>query len=211
MFLKNFIILLVLSISSSGVFAQIDLSKPKKAFQELPKEPVRLPYLIINGDTVPTVNLREITISDERTFKTEREARKWSRLKRDVSKVYPYAKIAGKKLEHYNKLMENMTEKEQKVMFKKVEKEIKQEFEKDIRSFTLNQGRVLLKLIDRETGNTSYTLVKDLRGNFQAFFWQSIARFFSVDLKSDYDPLNNSEDKLIEEIVISIENGTFVN
>lgn len=198
-------------ISSLTVSAQIDLSKPKKAYQPLPAEAVRLPYLIIDGDTVPTVNLREITISDERTFKTEREARKWSRLKRDVSKVYPYAHLAGKRMEEYSKLMENMTEREQKLMFKKVEKEIKTEFEKDIRGFTLNQGRILLKLIDRETGNSSFALVKDLRGNFQAFFWQSVARIFSVNLKSEYDPLNNSEDKLIEEIVISIENGTFTN
>jgi hypothetical protein len=99
------------------------------------------------------------------------------------------------------------TQNEIKVEFE----EIKNEFEKDIRGFTLNQGRILLKLIDRETGNSSFALVKDLRGNFQAFFWQSVARIFSVNLKSEYDPLNNSEDKLIEEIVISIENGTFTN
>jgi len=198
-------------IISLPVSAQIDLSKPKKAYQPLPSESVRLPYLIIDGDTVPTVNLREITISDERTFKTEREARKWSRLKRDVSKVYPFAHLAGKRMDEYSKLMANMTEREQKVMFKKVEKEIRKEFEKDIRGFTLNQGRILLKLIDRETGNSSFSLVKDLRGNFQAFFWQSIAKIFSVSLKSEYDPENNNEDKLIEEIVVTIENGSFIN
>jgi hypothetical protein len=93
----------------------------------------------------------------------------------------------------------------------KAEEELKAEFEDDIRNMTLNQGRILIKLIDRETGNSSYDLVKDLRGTFQAFFWQSIARIFSTNLKESFNPNANKEDKMIEDIIETIENGTFSN
>ncbi|MCB0819207.1 MAG: DUF4294 domain-containing protein [Bacteroidetes bacterium] len=164
-----------------------------------------------SGDTLPVVNLTYVTISEERTFANKREARKWSRLKRDVAKVYPYSKLAGKKLKHYNDLMQGKSEKEQKKLMEQAEEDLKAEFEDDIRNMTLNQGRILIKLIDRETGNSSYALVKDLRGTFQAFFWQSIARIFSTNLKESYNPHTNKEDKMIEDIIETIENGTFTN
>ena len=88
---------------------------------------------------------------------------------------------------------------------------LKREFEGDIRNMTLNQGRILIKLIDRETGNSSYGLVKELRGSFQAFFWQSLARVFSTNLKEKFNPYTNPEDKMIEDIIGSIEDGSFVN
>lgn len=194
-----------------GVNAQINIKEKKKLAEMPPPEGIRVSYIIVDGDTVPVVNLRAVTIQDNRTFSSKREERKWSKLKRDVAKVYPYSHIAGKKLKEYNEKMVGMSEKEQDRMLKKAESELKAEFEKDIRNMTLNQGRILIKLIDRETGATSYNLVKDLRGTFQAFFWQSMARFFGSNLKSSYDPENNPEDKMIEEIIRTIEDGTFVN
>jgi hypothetical protein len=191
--------------------AQIPIFEPERILDGDKEIGYKVSYLIIDGDTVPVINLRTAEISADRIFSSKREERKWSRLKRDVAKVYPYSKIAGKKLEEYNNKMIGMSEKEQKKMLKKAEGEIKKEFEKDVRNMTLNQGRILIKLIDRETGNTSYSLVKDLRGTFQAFFWQSLARIFSADLKSEYDPQKNAEDKMIEDIIISIEDGTFQN
>lgn len=164
-----------------------------------------------NGDTLPTITLHPLTVSEERVFATEREKRKWNRLKRDVAKVYPYSKMAGNKLKLYNEQMLGKTEKERKALLKQAESEIKGEFEDDIRDMTLNQGRILIKLIDRETGNNSFGLVKDLRGTFQAVFWQSVARIFSVNLKSNYNPDADSEDRMIEDIITSIEDGTFSN
>jgi hypothetical protein len=108
-------------------------------------------------------------------------------------------------------LMIGKSEREQKRLMEKAEDEIKSEFEKDVRDMTLNQGRILIKLIDRETGNTSYNLVKDLRGTFQAFFWQSLARIFKTNLKESYNPAANTEDKMIEDIIQSIEDGSFKN
>ena len=88
---------------------------------------------------------------------------------------------------------------------RKAEKEINEEFGGDLRDLTFTQGKILLKLIDRETGNTSYDLVKELRGGFTAFFYQGFARIWGYNLKSDYDP--KDEDELIETIVTLIERG----
>ena len=97
------------------------------------------------------------------------------------------------------------SEKEKKKFIKEQEKIMKEQFEKDLKNLTYTQGKILIKLIDRETGHTSYTLVKELRGSLQAFFWQGIAKIFSANLKSEYDP--DGADKMIEKVVQSIEKG----
>jgi hypothetical protein len=97
------------------------------------------------------------------------------------------------------------TEKEKKAYIKQVEQEIMDEYEDDLKGLTITQGRILLKLIDREVGETSYDLLKEFKGFFSAFFWQTLARIFGHNLKSEFDP--EIEDKLLNEIVILIENG----
>jgi len=198
-----------LSLLSS---AQIDIRKPKKLSAPPEKVSYKVQYIIgDNGDTIPTIILAQYSVIEQRVFSSKREERKWSRLKRDVAKVYPYSKLAGKRLMEYNEKMKGLNEKQQKRMLKQAEQDLKNEFEGDLRNMTLNQGRILIKLIDRETGNTSYGLVKDLRGSFQAFFWQSLAKIFSTNLKSAYNPYSNPEDRMIEDIILTIEDGTFLN
>jgi len=204
--------ILLLLICSFNAFGQIAPKQPDKISEEPAKVGFKVSYIITDsGDTLLVVNLTSFVVSETRSFASKREERKWSRLKRDVAKVYPYSKMAGKKLKHYNDLMVGKSEREQKRLMEKAEDEIKAEFEDDVRDMTLNQGRILIKLIDRETGNTSYTLVKDLRGTFQAFFWQSLARIFKTNLKEAYNPAANSEDKMIEDIIQTIEDGSFTN
>ncbi|MCB0784678.1 MAG: DUF4294 domain-containing protein, partial [Flavobacteriales bacterium] len=94
---------------------------------------------------------------------------------------------------------------DQELYVKLAEAELRAEFEAEVRELTISQGKVLIKLIDRETGQTSYDLVKQLRGGFQAFIWQGVARLFGNDLKDDYDP--DVEDRMIEVIVQRIERG----
>src|SRR5258705_13410403 len=96
--------------------------------------------------------------------------------------------LASVKLKQYNAQLATMRlEAERKLYMKKAEKEIVKQFEGDMRQLTLNQGKILIKLIDRETGSTSYNLVKELRGSFSAWMWQSLAVFFGANLKSEYD------------------------
>jgi hypothetical protein len=161
---------------------------------------------VIDGDTIALVTLKEFSLYAPRVFKTERESKQYGRLLRDVKAAYPYALIASAKLKEYNDILLSFkTEKERKEFLKKAEKEMKAEFENDLKNLTLRQGRILIKLIDRETGNSSYELVKDLKGSFSAFMWQSLARMFGSSLKDRYDA--DGDDKLIEEIIILIENG----
>lgn len=165
--------------------------------------------VIIGNDTVPVVNLPVFRIVDVRNFKSKKEEKNYYRLKRDVMKVYPYAKLAGEKLRLYNDtLVKIPNERMRRKFLKRVEQELKDEFTDDLENMGYNQGRILIRLIDRETGNTSYHLVEELRGTFSAFFWQSIARLFGHNLKSRYNP-KEGEDKTIEEIVLLIESGEY--
>ncbi|MDQ3190318.1 MAG: DUF4294 domain-containing protein [Bacteroidota bacterium] len=161
---------------------------------------------VINGDTIAFVTLKEFSLYSPRVFKTEKQAKQYGRLLRDVKAAYPYAKIASAKLKEYNDILLSFkTEKERKEFLKKAESEMKAEFENDLKNLTLRQGRILIKLVDRETGNSSYNLVKELKGSFSAFMWQSLARMFGSSLKDRYDA--QGDDKMIEEIIILIENG----
>ncbi|HNW53668.1 MAG TPA: DUF4294 domain-containing protein, partial [Bacteroidales bacterium] len=135
------------------------------------------------------------------------ESKQWERLVRNVKKAYPYAKLAGIKFNEYSqKIADVKSDKVKKTMMKQAEDEIEAQFGKELRDLTFTQGKILLKLIDRETSNSSYEIVKDFRGNFRAFFYQSFARLFGYDLKARYDPLG--EDADIERIVLMIESGT---
>ena len=172
------------------------------------KEGVPIAYRIENGDTVYFVRLREVVIRAPRKFKNAAEERQFWRLVYNVKKVYPYAKLAGIKLHELNEhYLSIQSEKDRKAYSKKVEEELQAEFEGELRKLTMTQGRILLRLVDRETGNTTYEILKDFRGSVRAFFWQSIARVFGTNLKSHYDP-SSGEDRTIEQIIAQIEEGS---
>lgn len=161
---------------------------------------------VINGDTFPVKYMPYVNVVDERVFKSKTEKKRFRRLQYNVKKMYPYAKLAGELLKKYETEIDSVeTERERKKYYKLIEQELKAEFDDDIRKMSTSQGRILIKLIDRETGNTSYEIVQEFRGNVSAFFWQSLSRMFGQDLKSDYDPYGR--DSEIEGIVQLIEAG----
>jgi len=163
---------------------------------------------IYNGDTIPSIRFQNIYVYADYIYKNKKQYEEWTRVKYNVKKVYPYAILAAAKLKEYNVILEKMpSEKLKKAYLKIIEKQLKDEFEEPMKDLTITQGRILLKLIDRETGNTGYQLVKDLRGNFQAFMWQSLARLFGSNMKSEYDP--KGEDIMIERAIKLIEAGQF--
>lgn len=163
--------------------------------------------VIVDGDTVPVVYYDKVEVMGNKTYRNTAEARQWQRLVQNVKIAYPYAKLAGIKFAEYNKKMETMTsEKEKKAMMKQAEDELQAQFGPELKELTFTQGKILLKLIDRETSNCPYEIVKDFRGRFVAFFWQGVGKLFGYDLKAKYDPLH--EDADIERIVIMIENGS---
>ncbi len=162
--------------------------------------------IIENGDTIIHKNLLEITVFPDRNFKNARHERRYNRFVNKVKKVYPYARMAGEMLNEYEpKYLALKSDKERRKMMKNLEQQLLDEYKDDLKRMTFSEGKILLKLIDRETSHTSYALIKDFRGGVSATFWQGVARIFGSNLKSGYEPLG--EDQMLEEIVILIEVG----
>jgi hypothetical protein len=174
---------------------------------ELPIKGLLVHTTIYQGDTIPYVVLPAITCAADRVFKDRREAVCWDRLKYNVKIVYPYAILAAAKLKEYDRILANMPESERNKYTKLAERQLKNEFGDELKQLTVTQGRILIKLIDRETGETTYDVVKDMRGSFSAFMWQGVALCFNSSLKDDYNA--QGEDKGIEYAIRLIENGDF--
>lgn len=163
--------------------------------------------IIISGDTFALIILPQVDIEKQMIFKTKRKQEQWSRLKFNVKKVYPYAIIASAKLKEFERVLSTIKDEDDREEYiEKAEEQLKKDFESDLKSLSMNQGRILIKLIDRETGQTSYDLVRRLKGKFSAIMWQSLARLFGSNLKSEYD-VNSEEDRLIEIAIRQIESG----
>ena len=170
------------------------------------EEPTTLRTTIIDGDTMPDVTLDEVEVLLVNYPKSKRGKRKFNKYIRNVKRVLPYAKLAGKKLHEYEDILQAAeSDKERRKIMKQAEEEITSEFTDDIEDMTFSQGLILIKLIDRETGETSFNLVQELRGKFRAFFYQGFARLWGFNLKVDYDP--DGEDRQLEAIVKLIEMG----
>lgn len=162
---------------------------------------------ITNGDTIPYIFLPEVTVPSPINFGTNKERLEFNMLVYNVKKTYPYAKVAAIKINNYSALVSKAkNNKEKKKLMKQAEDELRDKFEKDIKELTYTQGKILMKLIYRETGESSYKIIKEYRGPFRVFFWQSVAKIFGYDLKMGYDP--EGEDKSIEQVVQMIENGS---
>lgn len=161
--------------------------------------------LISNQDSLTYVLLTEAVVQPN-TWWTRRTKKRYGRLKKKVVKVYPYAKAAGDVMRSIDAELQSFDhKKDRKKFLKGAEDDLKTQFEGELKSLTMSEGIILIKLIDRETGNCSYELIQELKGSFSAFMWQSFARLFGQNLKSEYDP--KGDDWAIEEIVKDIEYG----
>ncbi len=165
-----------------------------------------------NGEELPEIEIKEVTIvaSPRNEKKGSNGFDAWyaqqARMIYNIKKVYPYSQIVKERMSVVNdSLLEMSNDRERREYIKEFEKSVFQEFEGDVRKMTFTQGEILLKLIDRETQNTSYDIIKEYRGGFTAVFWQGVARIFGTNLKATYDPYG--EDAMMEVIVRDIESG----
>ena len=198
--MRTFFIILILCLCGTISSLAQKVSVPKTGTYAIAK--------VEDGDTVYYMLIKELVVRTPRKFKSAAEERQFWRLVAHVRKVYPYAKLAGVKLEQLNeKYLSISSEKDRKAYSKKVEEELLAEFEGELRKLTITQGRILMRLVDRETGHTTYEIVKDFRGSVTAIFWQGIARVFGSNLKTNFDP-TKGEDKTIEQIIREIELGS---
>lgn len=193
------IVLLAAVITFTGLFAASGQEDTVRKTMS-PQHP-----LVYRSDTLPVMEIPQLNIYDVSKY-NYLKSRRYRRMIRNVKKAYPYAVIANDRLKALDDELSNIKSKrEQKAYMKAAEKEIMQEFEDELKKLTITQGIILVKLIDREIGHTSYEVIKDIRGGFTAFFWQGIARIFGNNLKMQYDP--EGEDKVIEDIIMAMEYG----
>lgn len=159
-----------------------------------------------DGISLPEINIKEVVIIGRPATGKKFPFSRYQRLIYNLKKVYPYAQVVRSKLGEVNEKLEEIPEeRDRKKYLRKFEKDIFGEYEDDVRDMTITQGKLLIKLIDRETMNTSYDLIRQYRGTFSAAFWQSIARIFGTNLKAEYDPYG--EDAVMEIILNEIESG----
>ena len=168
--------------------------------------PVRLPVDLYDGDTIPVVYLPNVYIYRPPSFDNRRQERFYWRNVRDVKKTLPIAReVRGIIVETYEYLLTIPNEKERERHLAAVEKGLLEQYTPQMKKLTLRQGKMLIKLIDRECDQTGFELIKVFMGGFKANFYQTFAALFGASLKKEYDP--EVEDAELEEIIFWIDNG----
>lgn len=162
-----------------------------------------------DGDTVAVINLRELTVFPPEKFKNRKEEEFFWRTVRDVKLTLPYAKLIAETLvETYEYIETFPTQKEREDYLKSMEKALFEQYKPVLKRFSKRQAKVLIKLIQRETHQSSYDIVKAFLGTFRATFWQGFGKLFGVSLKSEFKPDNNKEDATLDRIARRVEQGT---
>jgi len=194
--LKKELFILVLFFLSPGLKAQ-------------ERDSSRLVMGIIDGkDTIITVRIRDVWVFPERKFESKKQQQRYSRYVEKVKKVYPLAVEARILLKKYEPQYYALdSQRERRKLMKNLEKELLDKHKEELKKWSISDGTILLKLINRETERTAYSIIKDFRGDVSAMFWQGIARIFKNNLKDGYSP--EEEDKMLEEVVRKIEMGYY--
>jgi hypothetical protein len=188
---------LVFCCFAATALSQNPLPRPK-----LGKNDTIKTYLTeYQGELIPWMVTQEVKIVDTRIFKSEKEHQDYNRLRYNVYKVLPYMRFASARYQQLQRDLATTGDKsKQKEMIKACEVQIKDLFNREIKNLTITQGEILIKLVNRETGNTSYEMLKEMKGGLNAFMFQSIARIFGHNLKETYDP---EQERDIESILRS--------
>lgn len=162
--------------------------------------------VVIGNDTLPINHIQTLYVFPPLKFKNKKAEVEYTRLMRDVKKMYPYSQLAKITLRDIKIAVETMPEGANRNKYiKQMENDLVKAYSAELKACTMRQGRILLKLVDREVNQTSYEIIKDLRGSFSAVMWQGVARIFGETLKTEYDAVG--EDAYIEYIVCMIEMG----
>ncbi|WP_295986715.1 DUF4294 domain-containing protein [uncultured Algibacter sp.] len=161
-------------------------------------------YLIIKGDSVPRtyIDLDEVMLLHKLKFDSKKDRIRYLILRRKTIKVYPYAKMAAERLDSMNTRLATLTRnRERKRYTKRIQKYIEGEFSEELKKMSRTEGQILVKLIHRQTGKTAFNLIRELRSGWRAFWYNTTASMFDISLKREFDPLNEKEDYLIEDVL----------
>ena len=172
---------------------------------EIVNDTTDVEFIIIKGDSIPqkSIYLDEILLLPSLHFNSKEERYRYYILRRKTLKVYPYAKLAAERLETLNARLKTLDRKGDKRSYaRKVQKYIEEEFSEELKKLTRTEGQILVKLIHRQTGQTTFDLIKELRSGWRAFWFNTTASLFDISLKREFDPINVKEDFYIEDILI---------
>ncbi len=161
-------------------------------------------YYFVEGDSISrkSIDLQEVYILSKLKFNNNQERRRYLILRRKTRKVYPYAKLAADRLTELNTRIETIKSKRKKKKYiKQVQKYIEEEFTDELKKLTKTEGQILVKLVHRQTGITMFSLIKDYRSGWRAFWYNNTAKLFNISLKKEYNPVDDHEDYLIEDIL----------
>lgn len=162
-----------------------------------------LDAFVIDGDTIPIMVLDEVLFINTPTFDSREAKRRYYILKRKVYKVYPYVVVAGNKRDSLNiELSKLKSKRKRKKKVKEFQAYIEDNFEEKLIKLTNSEGQILSKLLYRETGVTTYKLISEYRSSWRAFWWNAMANYYEISLKTSYKPETVEEDKLIENILL---------
>ena len=203
---KSFsILLLLVAVASHVAVAQSDIALPSVLNKAVAKWGFSV---TAKGDTIYKVILNNITVYPPERFKNKAEEEFYWRTVRDVKRTLPYAKLINNTLqETYEYLETYPTQKEKEEYLKRFEKVVFNQYKPEMKKLTKNQGKTLIKLVNRETNQRSYYIVKAFLGAFRAGFWQTFGRFFGVNMREGYHPESNKNDAMIERICTRVEQG----
>lgn len=206
--LLRILMLAVIGIMAAGFL--VSLKAQKKEEPKIKVKAYKGWYKFVDeyGDTVRMTEIYNVTIYPEMKFKNKKEEEFYWRTVRDVRKTLPYAKAAGNALiETYEYIQTLPDKKEREKHLSTMEKDIVKQYKPAIMKMTKSQGKILLKLINRETSQSSYNIVKAFLGTFRASFWQTFGKFFGMNMKAGFNPEKNEEDAMIDRIATLIEQG----
>jgi hypothetical protein len=197
--------ILFFGLSANFVLAQSDTSKWG------PNDTIIVSAIIYNGESMPYKELDMVYVSNLSQDKLAKYIEAYNRLRNAVYVTYPYARTAGNTLNNVNDHLEGISKSERKKYIKTREKELKEQFADPLSNLSVYQGKVLMKLINRQTGNNCYSIIKEYKGGVNARLYQTVAFFFGSSLKQDYDVVHDATDRQIETIVKEIDGSWYNN
>lgn len=192
-------VLITLGVSHAQAQGQNTMQNPKRIFAR---------QSLYKGDTILWIELKPVYVYKPLKFKNKRQQNSYSRLVRNVKKTLPIAKEIKNIIIQTSLTLDTIpTEKERKRYINYMEKYLKETYTPRMKKLTFSQGKLLIKLVDRECNQTSYQLVKSFMGSFKAGFYQTFAALFGASLKKEYDPDNIEDDAITERVIVLVENG----
>ncbi len=182
--MKNLLHISLLLLLTTGLWSQEDLNMFETQIDGI----VVTALVTEDGDTLILADLDDISITSLRSFKSDEDYKKYMKFKRYAAKVYPYAKEAIKIFREAEYATQNMSKRKRKKYMKELQKQLRQEFEEPLVKLTKLQGKIMIKMIEKELDKSMYDLIKGVRGSFAAGYWHNFGKLYSYDLKEGYQP-----------------------